>query len=146
MKGSLAHLQVNVSDPGFYQDLLTFLGWRLIDRWGEGFGATDGWSSLWIFEIGSGFTSQPFHRKATGLNHLAFRVGSRGEVDDFHRTYLLLRGVPVLYGGPREYPEYGRGYYATYFEDPVRIKLEVFHRPEPAGATDLMPGWQRMKV
>jgi hypothetical protein len=33
----------------------------------------------------------------------------------------------VLYGGPKEYPEYRKGYYAVYFEDPDRIKLEFVH-------------------
>jgi hypothetical protein len=36
----------------------------------------------------------------------------------------------VLYGGPREYPEYAAAYYAVFFEDPDRIKLEVAHVPE----------------
>jgi hypothetical protein len=35
----------------------------------------------------------------------------------------------VLYEGPGEYPEYHRGYYAVYFEDPDRIKLEVAYVP-----------------
>ncbi|TMI54977.1 bleomycin resistance protein, partial [Candidatus Bathyarchaeota archaeon] len=29
--------------------------------------------------------------------------------------------------GPKEYPEYRKGYYAVYFEDPDRIKLEFVH-------------------
>jgi hypothetical protein len=51
-------------------------------------------------------------------------------VDDFYNQYLLPRKVPVLYGGPKEYPEYTKGYYSVYFEDPDRIKLELVHIPE----------------
>jgi len=36
----------------------------------------------------------------------------------------------VLYGGPKEYPEYSEGYYALYFEDPDRIKLDAVHIPQ----------------
>jgi hypothetical protein len=33
--------------------------------------------------------------------------------------------IKVLYDGPKEYPDYSNGYYAVYFEDPDRIKLEL---------------------
>lgn len=56
-------------------------------------------------------------------------VSSREEVDRFHRDFLQRRHVPVLHGGPNEHPEYHKGYYAVYFEDPDRIKLEVTHIP-----------------
>ena len=39
------------------------------------------------------------------------------------------RGLAPLYGTPREFPEYAPGYYAVFFEDPDRIKLEVVHVP-----------------
>ena len=63
------------------------------------------------------------------MNHLAFRVSARGDVNTIHAQFLLGRNVPVLSGGPREYPEYAPGYYAVFFEDPDRIKLEVVHVP-----------------
>jgi len=34
---------------------------------------------------------------------------------------------PVLYGGPKEWQNYDPGYYAVYFEDPDRIKLELVY-------------------
>ena len=33
----------------------------------------------------------------------------------------------ALYGTPREFPEYRPGYYAVFFEDPDRLKLEIVH-------------------
>lgn len=65
-----------------------------------------------------------------GLNHIAFHADSRNMVDQFYKQFLLPRKVPVLYGGPKEYPWYSRGYYSVYFEDPDRIKLELAHVPE----------------
>lgn len=70
-----------------------------------------------------------FHRKRTGLNHLAFRVSSKQRVDRFTREFLAPRGIVPLYGGARAYPEYAKGYYAVYFEDPDRIKVEVAYDP-----------------
>jgi catechol 2,3-dioxygenase-like lactoylglutathione lyase family enzyme len=70
-----------------------------------------------------------FHRKRAGLNHVAFRVDQRGDVDRFRREFLEPRGLATLYGTPREFPEYAPGYYAVFFEDPDRIKLEVVHLP-----------------
>jgi len=32
-------------------------------------------------------------------------------------------------GGPADHPEYEPGYYAVYFEDPDRIKIEVMYLP-----------------
>jgi hypothetical protein len=41
----------------------------------------------------------------------------------------LPRKVPILYGGTKEWPEYEGGYYAVYFEDPDRTKLELEYTP-----------------
>ena len=94
-----------------------------------GFGASDGTVSLWVFKVQQKYNTHPFHRKALGINHFAFRVTDRNDVDDFYKNYLLANGIKVLYGGPAEHPEYEPGYYAVYFEDPDRIKLEVVYKP-----------------
>jgi hypothetical protein len=41
---------------------------------------------------------------------------------------LLPNKLSTLYGGPNEY-EYRKGYYAVYFEDPDRLKLELVTAP-----------------
>ena len=66
-----------------------------------------------------------FNRHRVGLHHLAFRAHSRDDIDRFHE-FLLSRAVVVL-DPPREYPEYGQGYYALFFADPDGIKLELVH-------------------
>ena len=64
-----------------------------------------------------------------GLNHLAFRVDRREEVDRFRNEFMASRSIAPLYGTPRAFPEYAPGYYAVFFEDADRIKLEVAHVP-----------------
>ncbi|OGZ57484.1 MAG: hypothetical protein A3F94_00620 [Candidatus Spechtbacteria bacterium RIFCSPLOWO2_12_FULL_38_22] len=129
IKSHLYHASINASDPDFYKDLLTYLGFKTIVEYPRGFGMGDGTVSLWVFKMKDKYKDVKFHRKATGLNHLAFRVSSKKEVDQFHKEYLLANRIPILYTGPKEYPQYEHGYYAVYFEDPDRIKLEVVYKP-----------------
>jgi glyoxylase I family protein len=68
----------------------------------------------------------PHNRDAPGLNHLAFAAASRDEVD---RCYQLVQEIgATLLDAPAEYT-YFPGYYAVYFLDPSRIKIEVVHWP-----------------
>ncbi len=61
---------------------------------------------------------------------IAFHADSRSMVDRFYKQHLLHRKIPVLYGGPKEYPWYSKGYYSVYFENPDRTKLELAYVPE----------------
>jgi catechol 2,3-dioxygenase-like lactoylglutathione lyase family enzyme len=128
MKASLYHVQLNVSRPSiaFYKDLLTYLGYTLMAEQPDMFGATNGTTDLWIMQT-------------TGINHLAFRVESRPHVDRFTREFLDARAILTLYGAPRDYPEYRPGYYAVFFEDPDRLKLEVAHIPQGREGRELVP-------
>jgi catechol 2,3-dioxygenase-like lactoylglutathione lyase family enzyme len=92
-------------------------------------GFSNGTTDLWLIAAARAHASAGFHRKRAGLNHVAFRVDERGDVDRFHREFLDARGLPTLYATPREFPEYAPGYYAVFFEDPDRIKVEVAHVP-----------------
>ena len=124
------HLQINVSDLAFYRELLLFLGFRIIDEESDHLGVSDGHFDLWLIKVEGAYCELPFHRKAAGMNHLALRVAHREDVERFCREFLEKKGIVPLYGGAREYPEYRPGYFAVYFEDPDRIKLEVVHIPE----------------
>ena len=124
------HLQLNVSDLTFYSDLFAYLDYRILDRGDDHLGVTDGTTAIWVFRVDAKYARLPYHRKAPGLNHLAFRVLARADVDRFCAEFLRPRQVPPLYGGPCEYSKYRAGYYAVYFEDPDRIKLEVVFVPE----------------
>jgi hypothetical protein len=125
MKASLYHLQINVTDLSFYRDLFAYFDYRVVDEWDDGFGVTNGTVDFWIFKTEEKYSDIPFHRKATGLNHIAFKVASASLVDVFVKEFLVLRGIEPLYGRAKVYAEYGPHYYAVYFEGPERLKIEV---------------------
>lgn len=129
MKATFYHPSINVTDVNFYEDLLTYLGFNKVAGFRNGIGMSDGTVSVWVFKVAKRFSKNSFHRKNVGLNHLAFRVDSSADVDLFYTDYILKNNIPVLYGGPKEYPQYEPGYYAVYFEDPDRLKLEVMYNP-----------------
>ena len=131
MTTSVYHVQLNVSRPSiaFYKGLLRHLGYTLVCEQDDMFGATNGTTDLWIMQTDARYAARGFHRKAAGVNHIAFRVESRAAVDRFIREFLDARAIPMLYGGAREYPEYQPGYYAVFFEDPDRLKLELAYIP-----------------
>lgn len=53
------------------------------------------------------------------------KVSSKRKVDQFTKEFLKKNKIKTLYKSPRAFPEYSKNYYAVYFEDPDRIKLEV---------------------
>jgi len=127
------HFQIQVSNIDrsgkFYGSLLSRLGFAKVFE-------TEGmaeWSKkgtrIIVVQCPKRFLPSGFHRKRIGLNHIAFRAESRDEVDSFCRAFLVPNNIPVLYGGAKEWKEYDEGYYAVYFEDPDRIKLELVYVP-----------------
>jgi catechol 2,3-dioxygenase-like lactoylglutathione lyase family enzyme len=133
MTSRLYHVQINVSSAAralpFYRDLFRYLEWRAIYDEGDIAAFSDGGVDVWVIPTDARFVEGGFHRKRTGLNHLAFRVDGREDVNRFRDDFMVPRGVAALYGTPREFPEYAPGYYAVFFEDADRIKLEVAHVP-----------------
>lgn len=73
----------------------------------------------------SAFANETVHRRRPGaLHHLAFKAGSRREVDALHDRLKAI-GAQIV-SAPREYPEYApAGYYALYFKDPEGMKYEI---------------------
>jgi catechol 2,3-dioxygenase-like lactoylglutathione lyase family enzyme len=129
MKAHLYHLQLNVTNIPFYRDFFSFLEYKIIDQSPNHLGATDGKTDLWIIRTDKPYDAHPYHRKACGLNHMAFRVPTPHDVDRFNTEFLVPRNIIPLYGSPKSFPEYHPDYYAVYFEDPDRIKLEIVYRP-----------------
>ena len=133
MKASVYHLQINVRDAAvsmpFYRDLLAYFEYRVVLGTADILGMSNGTTDFWIMRTPPERAAVGPHRKNPGLNHIALRVGARADVDRFHAEFLKPRGIAVLYGGPRDYPEYRPGYYAIFFEDPDRLKLEVAYIP-----------------
>jgi len=69
-------------------------------------------------------------RGKPGLHHLAFSVNSRAEVDRIYEEAIKPLAHVEVEDPPIDCPEYGEGYYATFFFDPDGIKLEVTYTPE----------------
>lgn len=134
MKARVNHIQINVSSreksSSFYKDLLGYLGFeiyheddQILMMMGNGF-------LIGITETEDAYKKNYFHRKNTGINHLAFFVESRDDIDKFYEEFLKVKNIETLYFSPKEFPEYMEGYYAVFFEDPDRIKLEVLYMPQ----------------
>ena len=137
MRTSLYHLQINVGDAAtaipFYRALFAYLEYRVIVEAHDMIGVSNGTTDFWMIATPQDRRDARFHRKNSGLNHLCFGVRERADVDRFAAEFLTPRSIPVLYDSPRDYPEYRPGYYAVFFEDPDRLKIEVAHVP---GITD----------
>jgi catechol 2,3-dioxygenase-like lactoylglutathione lyase family enzyme len=133
VKAQLYHLQINVRDAArslpFYKALLGDLEDRTVYETDAMAGFSGRGTDIWVGTAAPAHTAPGFHRKRAGLNHLAFRVDRGEDVDRFRAEFLAPRKLPTLYGTPREFPEYRPGYYAVFFEDPDRLKLEVVHIP-----------------
>jgi len=129
MKVKLNHLQLNVSDKEasftFYRDLLSYLGFSIVYEDESTIGFENDGFDIWLNVTEDKRLPNKFHRKNTGLNHLAFSVDSKEDVDKFSADFLNARGISTLYNTPKPFPEYSENYYAVFFEDPDRMKLEV---------------------
>ena len=129
---SLAHIEINVSDlqksKDFYLVILSALKWNLTLDSNDvvGFKGPDN-THLFLVQTEVSFIANIFHRKHVGLNHIAFRVESKQEVEEFC-NFLKKNNIARLYSNePQDYSEeYNvEQYQAVFFEDPDRIKLEV---------------------
>ncbi|MDB5034678.1 MAG: hypothetical protein JWQ98_1919 [Chlorobi bacterium] len=131
--GALHHVEINVSalerSREFWGWLLETLGYTLFQSWENGVSWKLAHTYIVFVQTDPEYLDAPYHRRRTGLNHLAFRAESREQVDHI-REILRERGVALLYDD--RYPRAGGGGgYALFFEDPDRIKVElVAPRPE----------------
>jgi catechol 2,3-dioxygenase-like lactoylglutathione lyase family enzyme len=98
----------------FYQAALGAIGMRINMDVGSAFGM--GSQKQKIFWISQ-------HRAAAGGAHHAFRVGSRADVNAFHRAGLAAGGIDHGPPGPR--PHYGPHYYAAFLKDPEGNNIEA---------------------
>ena len=129
-RGNIRHVEINVSNfersKAFYQGFLSWVGYKQIVGGKDFAGWSNGEAGIFVTYLEC-YKDSGFHRAHVGLNHIAFQAKSKADVDRLHTEFLVPRSIKVLYGGPKEYPEYRKGYYAVYFEDPDRIKLEFVH-------------------
>ena len=131
------HIGLNLPQEsfGFFQDLLVHLGFEIVPDGSDHFDAIPGsGATMFCVKATDAAFEGDYHRKRTGLGHLAVRVPSRDAVDQFVADFLKPRGIQPLYGRAAEY-RYAPGYYAAYTECPfTRVKFEVMTSLVPPAA------------
>ena len=127
MRGAIHHIEIYVSNLNetktFWNWLLTDLGYHISQEWDQGISFKLGESYIVFVQTEQKYLDIPYHRKGTGLNHLAFHVESRAMVDKY-TDMLKAKNVSLLYEDRHPYAG-GENYYAVFFEDPDRIKVEL---------------------
>jgi catechol 2,3-dioxygenase-like lactoylglutathione lyase family enzyme len=127
LTGLLHHVEINVSDlarsRAFWAWLLGELGYMLYQDWPEGVSWKLGATYLVFVQTPQEHLHRPYHRRGTGLNHLAFHARSREHVDRL-TDELRRRDVSILYADQHPHAG-GPEHYAVFFEDPDRIKVEL---------------------
>ncbi len=126
----LDHIYVSVADfrrsQAFYDPVMKLLGFK------KGTLPIGGDPHCHYFNRVLQFTIRPAKSAgehdpyAPGLHHVCLRLPDDAAVD---AAYKGLRSLGVEATEPARYPEYAEDYYATFFEDPDGIRLElVAHR------------------
>ena len=127
MKGTLHHIEIYVKDLNkskeFWGWLLDQLGYKEYQNWELGVSYILGDTYIVFVQVEKRFLDISYHRSRAGLNHLAFHGGSEEFVDEITQK-LREKGVRILYEDKHPYAG-GPGYYAVYFEDPDRMKVEI---------------------
>ena len=128
MKGPIHHVEINVSD---LETSLRFWKWLLIEKlnytlfqkWNSGTSFKLDETYIVFVQTEDKYNYPKYHRKNTGLNHLAFHGGSREFIDELTEE-LKAKNITILYQDKHPFAG-GRDYYAVFFEDPDRIKVEI---------------------
>lgn len=139
-RGLLHHMNINVSNlrrsSDFYGPLFRYLGYERTDFQHEGEWAFEDWKrwlegtphEISIVQAHGGTAYKQEERRAVGRhNHIAFCAENRDDVDKLYKDVLApleKEGLCVVEDPPCDCPEYGDGYYATFFFDPDGLKYE----------------------
>lgn len=117
------HLSICVSDieksRPFYDYFLKFLGFKLMDDYGDAVGWTDGRTRLWIMQADEEGKRHPYRFRNVGFHHYAFQLESRAAVDALE-GHLKKKDIEIV--DPAG--EYYEDYYAVFFLDPDGMKFE----------------------
>jgi catechol 2,3-dioxygenase-like lactoylglutathione lyase family enzyme len=139
------HLYVSVRDlkssEQFYDPVMQALGFRKNTR------AIAGEPHAHYFNRVMQYTLRPARDasdadpyRVGALHHLCFQVRDAAAVDEAHRR---LRAIGIDATAPALYPEYRPDYYATFFNDPDGIRLEVLS--ETSGRRLIRDRWHELE-
>jgi catechol 2,3-dioxygenase-like lactoylglutathione lyase family enzyme len=128
MQGILHHVEIYVSDlekTKLFWTWLLFdkLNYEIYQKWPSGISYKLGETYIVFVKTETEFIENTYHRKNTGLNHLAFHCDTRAFVDELTQE-LEEKNISILYKNKHPFAG-GENYYAVFFEDPDRIKVEV---------------------
>lgn len=128
MEGTIHHIELYVSDLKksitFWEWLLTRkFNYQIFQKWDAGISFKLANAYIVLVQTEKKYRNTPYNRKNTGLNHLAFHCNSRSFVDILTEE-LKEKNIPILYMDRHPFAG-GKDYYAVFFEDPDRIKIEV---------------------
>ena len=117
------HLSVSVSDlkrsRAFYDYVLKFLGFRLLDEYEEAVGWTNGKTRFWIMQADAEGKRHPYRFRHVGFHHYAFQLENRKDVDALER-HLKKKNIEIADPAGEYYDDY----YAVFFLDPDGMKFE----------------------
>jgi catechol 2,3-dioxygenase-like lactoylglutathione lyase family enzyme len=126
-KGVIHHLEIYVSDiektRKFWSLLLEELGYKIYQEFNNGFSYKLDDTYLVFVKTEDEYLKNGYHRKNIGLNHIAFHGESVENIERI-KSILLENNTVFLYEDRYPYAG-GNGYYALFFEDPNRIKVEI---------------------
>ncbi|HAY35338.1 MAG TPA: VOC family protein [Ignavibacteria bacterium] len=128
MNGEIHHIEIYVTElkksTEFWEWLLTEkFSYTVYQKWDSGVSYKFGSTYIVLVQTEDKYLKNHYNRKNTGLNHLAFHCESKDFIDTLTKE-LKDRNINILYSDRHPYAG-GEEYYAVFFEDPDRIKVEV---------------------
>lgn len=127
MRGAVHHIEIYVADlmktRVFWDWLMKELAYDVYQEWPAGVSYKLNDTYLVFVQVEKHHLEQRFHRCKAGLNHLAFSLESNQDVDIMTEK-LRKRDVTILYEDRHPYAG-GENYYAVFFEDYDRLKVEL---------------------
>jgi hypothetical protein len=144
-RGLLHHQIITVANVArsspFYGAMFRYLGYELADCHYGANHAYEDWKpwrldaphEISIMQADPAFAGLKHQRGAVGHHHhIAFCAADRADVDRFYAEVLAplaQQGHCTVEDPPCACPEYGEGYYATFFLDPDGLKYEFVFNP-----------------
>ena len=144
-RGVLHHTIISVSDivrsAGFYGPVLSYMGYERADHSHGGKWFFEDWKrwlegtphEITILQAQAGTEYVRSDRGSVGRHHhIAFCAEDRADVEGLYNEVLVAleeQGLCEVEDPPCDCPEYGEGYYATFFYDPDGLKYEFVHTP-----------------
>lgn len=125
----LDHIYISVSDfqtsELFYDAVMCAFGFKKSDTPIAGVPHAHYFNQHLQYTIRPADSSDRCAPYSPGVHHICFQASDRAGVRAAHQ---VLRELKIEASKPAEYAEYNDDYYATFFEDPDGIRLEVVAR------------------